>query len=151
MALVFWIIQLPRSLILYARVSSFIVIIIKIFIQQRCQFSWISSWVELDLFLLHAPQEPFDENIVGRPALAAHREPDRIGQNSFPEHLAGKLASLIGVRYLWGAISIYCLPQDLGAPSSHPYCWRATSASTYLLFRSMIASGTWPPFRSGCR
>ena len=59
---------------------------------------WIAVILEIGVFVFHRPPEPFDKDVVQRPAPAVHADQDILGFESGGERLAGKLRSLVGVE-----------------------------------------------------
>ncbi len=87
-----------------------------------CQVSGklVSRFVSLqvDPFVFQGAPESFDEDIILEASLAVHADPDVPGFQDGGEGFAGKLASLIGVEYLRGAVFEQSFFQRLNAEPS---------------------------------
>jgi len=71
--------------------------------------------IQVDILILEAAPQPFDHHFIQPPALAIHRDADTIGLEHARELEAGELAALIGVEYLWLAVTVYGFFQSFKA------------------------------------
>jgi hypothetical protein len=77
-----------------------VVVEIKIATQTICRISHIPILIKIDLFIFDGPPEPFREDIVKNPASTIHTDgyPRLLQPGS--KITTGKLAALVGVKYL---------------------------------------------------
>lgn len=55
-------------------------------------------FVQVDVFILHGPPEPLDEDVVPKVSSAIHADADLCRQQPIREGQAGQLGALIGVE-----------------------------------------------------
>ncbi|GEM_PF-2940635 len=61
----------------------------------------ILRWFQVDFLVFDTAPEPFNENVVNRPALTVHAEPGLLkAAHVRCESRAGELATLVGIEYL---------------------------------------------------
>jgi len=60
--------------------------------------------LQIDLFILHRPPQPLDEQVVGVAPLAVHANLDSMLLQQPGERLRGELAALVGVEGLGPAL-----------------------------------------------
>ena len=74
--------------------------------------------LQVDSLVFQGTPESFDKDIVLEAPLAVHADPDVPGLEDGGESFAGKLASLVGVEYLRGAVFEQYLFQRLDTESN---------------------------------
>ena len=87
--------------------------------------------LEIDLFVLHRPPQPFNEQVIVVAPFAVHADPDAVLLQRVGEYLAGELGALVGVEYLGPALFERLLqaqrPNAFSKKSlstlSLPICW----------------------------
>src|SRR6266511_6356721 len=93
-------IHVSRRSIIQPLVIAFLVVEPKVLPQARLSGAYIRVVLDIDLFVLHAPPQPFHEDVVEHPAPAIHADSGLGSEQRRLELRAGKLRTLVGVEYL---------------------------------------------------